>query len=237
MAATTARIVNTAGLPGTNRQVVSGSAKTPSPAHSGPTRPATTRPTSRRRSAAEPGTTQLRGDLTRRWLRGVGGPGQRPNIGRQAASPSTLVTGRVCRVHVSRVSRTLTPKRRRARRSPERAGSSRAAARKGPLWTVGMIWWRQQNARSTVKLTSRCGVRRQGLEPRTRWLRVDTLTCQPVKNSASTCHPATSATLYRVRSCRLRLDSASPLGRVSGSRVSTCAGSSISGASLVVSLE
>ncbi len=63
-----------------------------------------------------------------------------------------------------------------------------------------------------------CGVkvRRQGLEPRTRWLRVDSLTYQVVTNNADECYFATSVTLYRVRLCRLLSHDAGLLGLCSG---------------------
>ena len=67
-----------------------------------------------------------------------------------------------------------------------------------------------------------CGVsvRRQGLEPRTRWLRVDSLMCQVVMSYVSKWYFATSASLDRVRKSQRLLGHVSSLGLISGSRVS-----------------
>ena len=69
-------------------------------------------------------------------------------------------------------------------------------------------------------------VRRQGLEPRTRWLRAHSLSAQLVTNDASLCRFCTSCPGDASGWCRLLSGGVGPLGLVSGTRMPGCVGSS-----------
>jgi hypothetical protein len=68
-----------------------------------------------------------------------------------------------------------------------------------PLWRVNMLAVNTKKRRPTLMLTCALGVRRQGLEPRTRWLRATCLGCRVVTNNANIHRFRTSRPPHLVR--------------------------------------
>ena len=67
------------------------------------------------------------------------------------------------------------------------------------------------------------GVRRQGLEPRTRWLRVGPYVCRMLPRDAAVCRFRTSRSVGHVECCHHVSHSVRPLGLPSGSQLSLVA--------------
>ncbi|WP_353074160.1 tyrosine-type recombinase/integrase [Amycolatopsis carbonis] len=105
-------------------------------------------------------------------------------------------------------------------RQRESSGTTRARHR--PLWTMGnrkIRFHATQIPRPEVIRTWGMRVRHQGLEPRTRWLRVRGLSCRTVSSDAGDCRFPGPPGGWCVGLCHRLPSCTRPLGLFSGSRV------------------